>query len=116
MLLLIFMQVLAGDISLPKILFVLKKDKLFLVLSIISLYLLVQPFFLELFSFVIAPTAEGTIRGSVIMPMIAYLSASKYRWTKSQIKMSVAILLLIGALHAIAIIYPAIFPNYMIQN
>jgi len=110
------MQLAAGDISLTKILFILEKDKLFLILFVIFLYLLVQPFFLELFSLVIAPTAKGVIRGSVIMPMVAYLSASEYRWTKNQVKMTVAILLLIGALHAVAIIYPAIFPNYMIQS
>ncbi|MFZ5908150.1 MAG: O-antigen ligase family protein [Nitrospirota bacterium] len=115
-LLLLFLQILIGKITITKFLTMLNNDKIFLILFVVSFYVLLQPFFLDFFSFVISPTSKGVIRGNLIMPMIAYIVGRHYNLTEKGIRIFFAGLLLAGTLQAIAILYPAIFPDYMIYG
>ena len=115
-LLLLFFLILKGKFTISKFLTMLHNDKIFLILIVISFYVLIQPFFLDLFSFVISPTAKGAIRGSLLIPLIAYTVGRYYPLTEKGIKIFVIGLLIAGSLQAIAILYPPIFPHYMIYG
>lgn len=115
LLLLLFLLIIKSKITLSKLLTMLSNDKIILILFAISFYVLIQPFFLDFFSFVISPTAKGVIRGNLIMPMLAYIIGRFYPLTEKTVKIFVIGLLIAGSLQSIAILYPSIFPDYMIM-
>jgi hypothetical protein len=115
-LLLLFLQILKGKFTPIKILTMLHYDKILLILFVISFYVLIQPFFLDFFSLVISPTSKGVIRGNLIMPMVAYIVGRYYNLTEKGMKIFYFGLLMAGSLQALAILYPSIFPDYMIYG
>jgi hypothetical protein len=113
-LLLLFLQILKSKITINKLLAILSNDKVIAILFIIYFYVLIQPFFLDFFSFVSSPTAKGVIRGNLLMPLIAYIVGRHYTLREKVMKIFIIGLLMAGTLQAIAILYPSVFPDYMI--
>jgi hypothetical protein len=113
LLLLLCVQIVTKRITINKLFMMFKNDKFFRIFIFISLYILFQPFFLELFQFTISPTSKGVIRGNILLPLVAYIVGGSFSATEKSIKIFFLGLIIAGSLNAIAILYPALFPDYL---
>ena len=114
-LILFFLLLLLKKYSFDDLIEMFNKDKVFRLFLFVLLYVsFIQPLLMRIFPLVRAPTAKGVIRGSLTVPIIAYIVGYRVVERKYAKKTIILSLILAGLLQAIAMLAPNLFPGYMI--
>ncbi len=113
LLLFLIVQMIKKRLTINAVTNLIRRDRIFRVFILITVYILLQPFLLEMFSFPMGPAAKGIVRGSLIMPLIAYAIGSTIELREKHINIFFVGLMIAGILQTIAMLNPSLFPDYM---